>query len=64
MDGDYVGTYTGSGSIALSLLVGEYTYKIWINDLDKSVYAFWYSVLNDTESLCRMILDTQVDMEE
>jgi DNA adenine methylase len=64
LDGDYVEPYVGGGSIALSLLYDEYAQNIWINDLDRSIYAFWYSVLNKTEHLCRLISETQVNMEE
>jgi DNA adenine methylase len=63
LDGDYVESYAGGASIALSLLFGEYVRNIWINDLDKSVHAFWYSVLNDTENLCRLIRNTPVNLD-
>jgi DNA adenine methylase len=35
-----------------------------INDLDRSVYAFWYATLYHTERLCRMIWDTPVTVQE
>jgi len=64
LDGEYVEPYAGGASIALSLLYDEYVKRIYINDIDRSVYAFWYSVLNETEALCRLISDTPVNMEE
>ncbi|GIW36210.1 MAG: DNA methyltransferase [Meiothermus sp.] len=64
LDGEYVEPYAGGASIALSLLYDEYVRRIHINDIDKSVYAFWYSVLNETESLCRLVRDTPVTIEE
>ena len=55
LDGIYVEPYAGGASVALSLLMNEYVSKIIINDIDFSIYAFWYSVLNHTEELCKMI---------
>ena len=62
-DGFYIEPYAGGASVALSLLFGEYVRGIKINDIDRSIYAFWYSVLNKTEDLCRSIYDTPVNME-
>lgn len=62
-DGIYIEPYAGGASVALSLLFSEYVREVKINDIDRSIYAFWYSVLNDTESLCRLISDTPVNME-
>lgn len=61
--GTYIEPYAGGASVALSLLFSEYANRIKINDIDRSIYAFWYSVLNETEALCRMIHDTLVSME-
>jgi len=61
-DGIYVEPYTGGASVALSLLFNEYVSKIIINDLDYSIYSFWFSVLNHTEELCKLIFDTPVDV--
>ena len=63
LDGVYVEPYAGGAAVALSLLVDEYVSRIVINDRDRSIYAFWYSVLNDTERLCQCIADTPVTME-
>ncbi len=51
-DAHYVEPYAGGASIALSLLVNEYVSHVHINDLDRSIFAFWHSVLNDTDALC------------
>ena len=63
-DGVYVEPYAGGASVALSLLFDEYASKIIINDLDRSIYSFWYSVLNHTEDLCKKIQDTEVSVPE
>ncbi|MFZ2411969.1 MAG: DNA adenine methylase [Candidatus Methanoperedens sp.] len=62
-DGVYVEPYAGGASVALSLLFNEYASKIIINDIDRSIFAFWYSVLNKTDELCQLIHDTPVTIE-
>ena len=64
IDGCYVEPYAGGASVALSLLYSEYITKAYINDIDRSVYAFWYSVLNQTDELCRLIKNTPVNIEQ
>jgi DNA adenine methylase len=61
--GMYIEPYAGGASVALSLLFDKYAGKIKINDIDWAVYAFWHSVLNDTDALCRKIADTPITME-
>ncbi|MFN8323418.1 MAG: DNA adenine methylase [Chitinophagales bacterium] len=62
-DGVYVEPYAGGASVALSLLFNEYASKIIINDIDRSIFSFWHSVLNKTDELCRLIHDTPVTVE-
>ena len=61
--GTYVEPYVGGGSVALSLLFNGLASHIIINDRDRSLYAFWHSVLYQTEDLCRLINDTPVNIE-
>lgn len=61
---NYVEPYAGGAGVALSLLYEEYASRIYINDLDESVYAFWYAVLNHPDELCQRIVDTPVTIEE
>lgn len=63
LDGVYVEPYAGGAAVALSLLMDEYVSRIIINDKDRSVYAFWHSVLYDTDRLCQLIEETPVTME-
>lgn len=58
LDGEYVEPYAGGAAIALELLFHEYVSRVHINDLSKHVHAFWNSVLNRTEELCRLVRDT------
>ena len=57
-DGEYIEPFAGGAAIAMELLFHEYVARVRINDLSRPVYAFWYSVLNQTDELCRLIRDT------
>lgn len=62
-DGIYVEPYTGGGAVAIELLLEEYVTRVHINDLDYPIYAFWKSVLEDTEELIRLIYNTPISVE-
>jgi len=64
LDCQYVEPFAGGAGVALSLLYGEYVSHIHINDLDKSVHAFWSAVVGNTEGLCRLIRDTPLNLPE
>lgn len=63
VNGHYVEPYSGGASVALFLLIEGIVNRITINDLDRSIYAFWYSVLNYTEELCNLIDNTEINIE-
>ncbi len=63
INGHYVEPYAGGASVALYLLMNGYVDKITINDKDRAIYAFWYSVLHYNEKLCNKIKTTPVTME-
>lgn len=62
-DGMYIEPYAGGASVALSLLFNEYASRIIINDIDRSIYAFWYSILNNTDEILRLINDTPISID-
>lgn len=64
LDGHYVEPYAGGAGIALALLYQSYVKTIHLNDLNPAVYAFWHSVLNNNDALCKLIRDTPVTMDE
>src|SRR5690606_13517830 len=64
INGHYVEPYSGGASVALFLLIEGYVQKITINDKDRSIYAFWYSVLNHTNRLCEMIKNAEFTIDE
>jgi len=64
LDGHYIEPYAGGAGVAINLLLLEYASCIHLNDLNPSVYAFWHSVVNEPEELCRRIFDVNVTMDE
>ncbi len=64
LDVHYAEPYAGGAGVALSLLFEEYASHIHINDLSLPIYAFWHSVLNETNSLCRLVQHTEVSIDE
>jgi DNA adenine methylase len=63
-DGHYAEPYAGGASVALSLLYDEYARHIHINDFDRSIYAFWFAVLNQTEDISRLVRDARLSPRE
>lgn len=63
-DIDYVEPYAGGSAIALALLFGEHAATVHINDLSRSVYAFWHTVLNHTADLTRRVEQVRLSMRE
>ncbi|HAU37531.1 MAG TPA: DNA methyltransferase [Phycisphaerales bacterium] len=60
----YIEPYAGGAAIALTLMLEEYAAVVHINDLSRPVYAFWHTVLNDTDKLCRNISRVSITMQE
>jgi DNA adenine methylase len=64
INGHYVEPYSGGASVALFLLIEGFVKNITINDKDRSIYAFWHSVLNNTEQLCEKIEKVELNVQE
>ena len=62
--GEYAEPFAGGAGIALTLLLNSYVSRIYLNDIDPAIHAFWHSVLHDTNALCQRVTDTQVTMDE
>lgn len=62
--GTYVEPFAGGCAIAWHLLLNKHVSKVYINDLDPAIHAFWHSVLYRTDELCLLINSTCVTMEE
>lgn len=60
----YVEPFCGGSAVALSLLINGQVKNIIINDYDKSIYAFWYCVLNECDKLVNKIKITDINIDE
>ncbi|UYZ82881.1 DNA adenine methylase [Entomomonas sp. E2T0] len=63
-NGYYIEPYAGGAGLALSLLFEGHVNEVFLNDLDRSIWAFWYSILNDTENFINRIQSVEVTMDE
>ena len=63
-DGRYVEPYAGGAAVAWELLLTGVVRRVSINDISLPIFAFWHSVLNSTNDLCRMIHDCPLTMDE
>ena len=61
--GTYIEPFAGGAAIAWHLLSENYVERVYINDLNASVYAFWYCVLNRTSEFCELIENTPVTID-
>jgi DNA adenine methylase len=62
--GHYCEPYAGGCGVGLSLLALEYVTHVHINDLNRSIHAFWQAVLEDSDALCKRIRSTRVSMAQ
>ena len=54
----YVEPYVGGGSLALSLLFSGAVREVFLNDLDPTIYAFWISVVRQSQAFIDLLLNT------
>lgn len=59
----YAEPYAGGAGLALRLLFEEYVDRIYINDLDRSIYAFWSSILAHPDAFCDWIENVDISMD-
>lgn len=52
----YAEPFAGGAGLALGLLYGGHVSEIHLNDIDPSIWAFWHSVLNDTDRFVDRIM--------
>ena len=62
INGHYIEPYAGGASVALYLLLEGYVSEITINDKDRAIYAFWYSVVHRSEELIKLIQATRINI--
>ena len=63
-DGRYVEPYAGGAAVAWELLITGIVRRVSINDINRPVFSFWHSVLNNTDELCRLIRDKRLTVDE
>lgn len=62
--GEYAEPYAGGAGVALELLLRKHVRKIHLNDSALPIYAFWRSVLKETDALNAMISSASMTVEE
>ena len=60
----YIEPFAGGANVALSLLIDKYVSNIVINDIDKFIYAFWKSILNNPNKFIKKIQECELTIEE
>ncbi|MFA7657785.1 DNA adenine methylase [Acidithiobacillus thiooxidans] len=62
--GEYAEPFAGGAGIAMTLLLNSYVHHLYLNDIDPAIFAFWHSVLNETDALCRLVDEVEVTVEQ
>lgn len=62
--GTYIEPFSGGAAIAVALAIENYMDRVVINDYDRSIYAFWHSILNHTEEFIEKIRSTELTIKE
>ncbi|MCP1103486.1 DNA adenine methylase [Aequitasia blattaphilus] len=60
----YIEPFAGGCGLAIGLLQKGLVGNIIINDYDYAIYAFWYSILENSEEFCERIREIEVTIEE
>lgn len=60
---EYAEPFAGGASVALSLLLDGYSQNIYINDKDRAIYAFWYSIINHKDEFVDKISTIDINMD-
>ncbi len=60
----YVEPYAGGCGLAIQLLHTGIVDQIILNDIDRSIYAFWRTVLDDNEQLIKKVENAPITMDE
>ncbi|CAI2448530.1 Site-specific DNA methylase [Serratia liquefaciens] len=60
----YAEPYAGGAGLALSMLYSGLVDKIYLNDIDRSIWSFWDSVVNNSDEFIERVISTPVTIEE
>lgn len=61
---EYIEPYAGGASVALALLFEEYASHVHINDVDRSIHAFWKIAVENSSELSERVLGADVTVEQ
>lgn len=61
---NYVEPYSGGCGLALNLLFQGYIAHAHLNDLDRSIWAFWKSAIDETDALVARIEAVEISVDE
>jgi len=64
MGGQYVEPYAGGCGLALTLFFKGVVNELYLNDIDRSIWALWNAILNDANKLVNRITEIPIDMDE
>jgi DNA adenine methylase len=62
--GHYAEPYAGGAGLALTLLFEGHVSDIHLNDVDRTIWSFWHSVLHNCDALVDLIEGTPIDIEQ
>ena len=60
----YVEPYAGGAGVAMQLLIDGHVKNVHLNDSSYHIYAFWHSILNNTEKFCNQISKSLLNINE
>jgi DNA adenine methylase len=60
----YIEPYAGGASLALTLLFRGFVSRIFLNDLDPAVHAFWQSILKEPAHFTSLVMKTPITPRE
>lgn len=63
-NGHYVEPYAGGAGVGMELLLAGRAAHVHLNDISVGVYAFWRSILTNTEEFCRRVSAASLTIEE
>jgi len=64
LGGHYAEPYAGGAGVAVELLLKGDVAEVHLNDSCTAVYAFWKSILRDTEAFCRRVSRASLTVSE
>ncbi|CAM5515322.1 hypothetical protein BSAF29S_01199 [Bacillus safensis subsp. safensis] len=59
----YIEPFAGGSAVSLQLLINNKVKQVYLNDYDRSIYAFWYCVLYKNQEFIDLIRETPISMD-